>query len=406
MENTIQSTKRAFLITNGCPENRIDAAGMQALLVSNGWAITPDATQADMIFFNACGLTDDEERDSLEIIRDLKRRKQEDARLIVCGCFPRIHPAALEKLYDDITFGSDDIESFSEIIQADPSGSYPCAHVLLPKTSTRFGVRKILSKFRKLSSPYFLWCRCWMSRRYQQYWEQVNLVHTHSYYVKVSTGCVNQCAYCAVKLSRGNIRSKPIQNILTEVCDGLKEGFSNIALIGTDLGSYGIDRGVTLVELLREIVALPGDFRVKLRNVHPGLLIRKSHELLPIFETGKIDHMTSAIQAGNDRILKLMNRNYAVEPYLATLDMLKKACPSLRIRSQMIAGFPSETEEEFQDSVRTIEKGPFDFVEVYPFSARINTPAATLANKLPSGVVMYRNYRLTKAVLEKLESKN
>jgi len=405
MRSEFQPLKCASVLTNGCPENRLDAASMKELLLSNGWTISSDIAQADLIIFNACGLTDSNEFKSLNSIRDLQKKKKNGARLIVCGCLPKINPASLSKLYDDITFGSDNIEYFSRLINADQSKNYPCAHHLIPSTSSGFGVETIIHRFNEIYNPYALWYHLRLKKRYLKYWKKMNAVSLNTYFIKIATGCVNNCAYCAVKLSRGNIRSKSIENILREVQEGLNEGWSDIALLATDSGSYGIDRGVTLVDLLREIIAMPGDFKIRLRNVHPGFLIRMSSELAPLFKTGKIVHMTSAIQSGNNRILKLMKRNYTVESCYDALDILKKACPSLQVRSQIIVGFPGETENEFQDSVNAIDKGVFDFVEAYAFSPRINTPAANLANRLSTIVVQNRHYRLVKKILEKLEAK-
>jgi len=242
-----------------------------------------------------------------------------------------------------------------------------------------------------------------LKKRYLKYWSEIDIANSNYHFIKIATGCGHRCSYCAVRLSRGTVQSKPIENILREVRKGLKNGCSDIALIATDSGSYGVDQGATLVDLLREILAIPGDFRIRLRNVHPKFLILRSSDLAPIFKTGRIVHMTSAIQSGNNRILKLMNRNYTVESYLAALDVLKKACPSLQIRSQIIVGFPGETEEEFQDSLKAIDKGLLDFVEVYQFSPRINTPAANLPNNLSPNVLQNRFYRLVKKMVEQIE---
>ncbi len=404
MNDKDQSTRSAVFLTNGCPENRLDAASMLELWRSQGRDVSSDVSNADLILFNACGLTDANEMTSLEIIKDIRKKKKKSCRLIVCGCLPRINPAALEGIYEDITFGSDDIKSFSKLINADQSRNYPCANYLLPITTYKNISIKSINRFNKLIDPYFTLYHLLLNKRYSRYGRERDISNPRHYFIKIATGCVHRCSYCAVRLSRGPIHSKPIENILQEVRKGLMEGFSDIALLATDSGSYGVDRNATFVDLLNEILSIPGDFRIRLRNVHPQFLTFKLPDLVPIFKTGRIVHMTSAIQSGNNRILKLMNRNYTVESCCAAYDALKKACPSLQIRSQIIVGFPGETEAEFQDSLKVIDTGLFDFMEVYQFSPRINTPAAALANNLSSSVVSNRYYRLVKKIVEQIEN--
>lgn len=207
--------KRAYVLTNGCPENRIDSARMKKCLELNGWVAAETPAEADFILFNACGLVDRMEEFSLRILRKLKNSKRPDARLVVCGCLPKINPAILAKEYGDVTFGSDDIAALIRLISGRPetvSCSVNCilSHTDAPKPRT---AAHIIRNALLRAHPYTLLAGRY-KRDYERLFERINILSESSYYIKVATGCLNECSYCAVKLSRGTLQSKPIDAVL------------------------------------------------------------------------------------------------------------------------------------------------------------------------------------------------
>ena len=174
----------------------------------------------------------------------------------------------------------------------------------------------------------------------------------------------------------------------------MNQGFKEFALIGTEVGNYGVDTGTNLAELLNELMAAQGDYQVRLRNIHPKFLIEMLPQLVEIFKTGKIPYLESAVQSGNNRILKLMKRDYTIEGYKHALRTVRRNAPWMQIRTQIIAGFPGESEEEFMDSVNLIAAFDFDFVEVYGFAAYPNTAASRMNNKLPRNEILRRTHKL------------
>jgi tRNA A37 methylthiotransferase MiaB len=191
---------------------------------------------------------------------------------------------------------------------------------------------------------------------------------------------------------------------MQEFSEGLQSGYKQFALIGTDTGSYGRDIQTNLVNLLRAMVSVKGEYWLKLRNVHPRTLIKMLPEFLDVFKSGKIVHMTTALQHGNNRILKLMKRGYTIEDFKYAIGAVKKSCPNLKIRSQLMVGFPGETEAEFNDTLNLLDEIQFDFIEVYKYSPRPNTMAAEMPNQVTNKTANKRYFMLHKKVLGHLKS--
>ena len=182
-------------------------------------------------------------------------------------------------------------------------------------------------------------------------------------------------------------------------------GYKQFALIGTDTGSYGQDINANLVDLLKELISIKGKFGIKLRNVNPRALIEMLPGLLAVFKSGKIAHMTTAAQHGNDRILKLMKRGYKIEDLKFAINAIRKTYPKLKIRTQIMVGFPGETNSEFNDTLRLVDEVRFDFIEVYNYSPRSKTLAAKLPNQVARKEKMKRYKVLVKKVLYDFKSR-
>ena len=210
---------------------------------------------------------------------------------------------------------------------------------------------------------------------------------------------MNSCSYCGIKLARGYIKSKPIERIINGIEQGLQKGFKKFSLIGTDLGSYGKDLGCDLIDLCREIPSQTNGFEVKLRNIHPGYLIQNISEFLDVLSRTNITYLSSAIQSGSDRVLSLMRRNYSIHDCLNAFNTLRRESPQLRLRTQLMVGFPTETEDDFRETIRILDETKFDYVEVYLFEPRPGTAAAEMEGQIPHEIALNRCYKLNKKTL-------
>lgn len=395
--------KNVSVVTNGCPENRIDCAKIEQFLIQNDWKLKKKIGESNLIIFNACGLTEVEQENSIKIIKTLKRKKRTDSQLIVCGCLPLINKERIREIYEGDIIDGDDTQKLAKRLGIKIASNNIHANYLIPHTTCSLSMTRRISNLPKSLSLYSIQRRL-NKNKYRQFWDSVNIVRPNTYYIKVSTGCTNSCSYCAVKLSRGAVKSKSIEQIKGEFLIGLELGYKVFALIGTDTGSYGLDIKTNLVDLLRELTSIKGKFLLKLRNVHPRALIEMLPGFLDVFKSGKIVHMTSATQHGNNHILQLMKRDYKIEDLKFAINALKNTCPNLKIRTQLMVGFPGETDSEFNDTLKLIDEIQFDFVEVYNYSPRTKTLAAKMPNQVPKRKANKRYNILSLKVLDQLKS--
>jgi MiaB/RimO family radical SAM methylthiotransferase len=382
--------KNAYVLCTGCPESRIDSARVQNFLKENGWNITNNLREADIILFRACGLKEDAVQDALQITRGIKAEKKADAQFIVWGCLPKIDPEALKKVYNGVTFGEKEINILDKIIEAKKPIEEVVANYVMPTLQpNRPGFYGTLRKIG-----------LWAEKRSSE-------VQSKSiFHIKVSTGCLGNCSFCAIRKSRGVIRSKSIDCILSEFRHGLHTGARYFTLLATDLGDYGRDIGHNLVNLLAEMTKEKGNYKIGLRNVNPYGFNEMLDGLKPIFSSGRIWFLSSPAESGSNRILKLMNRRYKIEDFKRCIQVLNKEYPRIFLRTQLMVGFPTETQQDFEQSIRLLEELKFDWVEVYKYSPRPGTPAATMKEQIPENIKETRLRQLTlKAMMQRPHKK-
>ncbi|MCP4748769.1 MAG: radical SAM protein [Desulfobacteraceae bacterium] len=394
--------KKVLVATNGCPENRLDCAEIEQFFIDNGWGLSKQADQADVIILNLCGLLNGTEKKSLNIIRQAIRKKRSDAKILVTGCLPKINIESIHNTFHGEIVKGHNIQKISErlglqMLSGDKLANYLTTLDRFPETFTE----KLRRKKKFLFDPYAILNQFHLAK-YLKYWNRFDLVQPNTFFIKVSTGCENTCAYCAVKLSRGAVKSKPVEKVVQELKKGLDQGYAQFALVGTDLGSYGADIGVDLICMLKELISLDGNFKLKLRNVHPQYLIRQFTSFLEVIETNKIAHITTAIQHGNDRILEIMHRRYCAEDWKTATNSFKQVSPNIVIRSQLMVGYPSETLSEFNDTLKLMDSAHADFFEIYGYSPRIGTQAAKLPHQLPENIINRRKYIAIKTQMQVL----
>ena len=388
--------RKVYAITNGCPENQNDTALMQELLKRNGWRIAECLDEASLVLVNVCGLTNAAEEYSLDLIKRLQQQKPPPAELVVCGCLPKINSKRLRQVYNGVTFGSDEIDALCSYAGIENGPADISVNYLLPHKKEVFKAENKRPKNHKLRSildPYAYIRKMTVPlNRFLE--DKTSRMRPNDYYIKISTGCLNYCSYCAVKLSRGDVKSKSIEQIVSEFDSGLKKGHKEFALIGTDVGSYGRDIGVDLAHLLKELVSRKGEFIIKTRNLNPRFFIEMLPDLEASFKSKKIVHISSAAQSGSNRILSLMNRKYRIEDYQYAVRSVQKKFPHIHFRTQLMVGFPGETEEDFHKTLKLLDSIFFDSIELYKYSPRPGTKAASLDNRLPEAIIKKRYNKL------------
>ncbi len=393
--------KKVCVMANGCPENRIDAARIEKFLKANGWKITKNYKHADSVIFIACGLTNDREEYSNYVINKISSNN--DRTIFVMGCLPKIKEDLKGTSHNSIVLKDSDFEKIDGNNQFRVHFNNVHANHLIPRP---FLYRWYWNHLITSLDRYFLlelFTRLYVYRLSQK----VNIADNNIYSIKISTGCLSNCAYCGIKIARGRVKSKPVEHVVREFEEGLKKGYRKFALLGTDIGAYGRDNGTILVTLLEEMVKRKGEYTIMLRNFNPRFLIEMFPSLYTIFETGRISFLSSAVQSGNNRILTRMKRGYTIENYKHIIKTIKKDFPDIILWTQVMVGFPGETQEEYEDTLNLLDELPLDFVEIYPFQSRPRTEAAQMEDQINEKEIMRRYYKIyRKLIVKKMFSNN
>jgi tRNA A37 methylthiotransferase MiaB len=383
-----------YVTTNGCSENRSDCAKMQEFYTINGWSVTSNIREADIILFNACGLTTVREDNSLKVLEEINTQKKSSAEIIVWGCFPKINKERISEIHEGILFDSDESERLEEIFQGNIRARDIHANFL---TLSWNGSHQKAKTIKRLSNIFHI--QSYIQKRFDKHlWKHasdlVSFVDSDAFFIKICTGCLNACTYCGARLSRGRLKSKPVYRITEEFKEGLKKNFRKFTLIGTDLAAYGRDQDTNLVQLLKALLKNESDYKLRLPNINPRLLIEMMPELRHLFRSGKIEVIGSGVQSGSNRILRLMNRGHSIEDYKDAMSILKTEFPALRLRTNIIIGFPSETEQDFQETVRLLNEVDFTYADIHKYSPRPKTKAVTMPEQIPQEVIEDRYARL------------
>ena len=392
MKFTLDQLKgKAYICSNGCQESRLDAAKVERFLQLNGWKIVDEMSQADLIVFYVCGLTAVAEKESIAIIKEFKRKMKPGAQLIPWGCLSKINPELLNQVYDGPFFGEKEASLFfDKITNTQISFEDVDAYSL---SSVHLKFLAVLKRYKRLilSNPLLVALDI-----FYYYLSTIAAPDTDQsfFYIKASTGCPGNCTYCAVRMSRGITRSRPIEKIVVDFQHGIEKGFKLFYLLGTDLGAYGQDLGYNLSDLLKEMVKEKGDYKIGIRNLNPYYLKQMLTDLCETFKSGKIFHITCPVESGSNKILGLMGRKYTTEELKECIEKIKRVFPEMLFRTQIMVGFPMETNDDFYESVRLVDEIPFDFVEVYKFSKRPGTQAASMDEQIPDDIAEKRFRKL------------
>jgi len=372
--------RRVCVLSNGCPENRLDAARSREFFAANDHPIVTDYRRADLIFFNACGLTEDSETLSLRVIRHIQNHKRRDAELVVYGCLGRIHPERLRPLYGGDAFGSDELDRLEAYTQVRRPVAGIRTHTMIPFLELPAMEKLRVHRRGILSWPTLKEILCGYPDTYND----------DTFCIKISSGCIHHCTYCAVKNARGDVRSRPLVEIAAGFDTARSRGQADIALIGTDLGSYGRDNGGGLIQLLHTLLERDGPYRIKLRNLHPRYLIHHLDSFLELLRRDRIVFIGTSVQSGSNRILHRMGRGYTVESFLDAVGRITASFPSVRLGTQVMAGFPGESREDFQATLAALDGLKLDVVEPFLYQRRPHTRAATFPDQVPESVARRR----------------
>lgn len=347
----------AYVATYGCQQNTSDSEIIKGLLNEAGYNFADKPEDADLVIFNTCAVREHAELKVYGNIGALKpiKKKKPDMRIAICGCMMQqesVQQTIREKYrHVDIVFGPSLIYKLPEMLY----DSYIKGLKTFDRTET-------LEIFEDLP---------------------IKRSDNNKAWVTVMYGCNNFCTYCIVPYLRGRERSRRMENIVNEVRTLINEGFKDITLLGQNVNSYGKDLGLgyDFSDLLEKLNEIEGDFWIRFVTSHPKDCTTKLIDT--IAKCDKVcNQLHLPVQAGNNRILKVMNRNYTREKYIELIDYAKSKIPNLTITSDIIVGFPGETAEEFYETVTLLERVQYDNLFTFIYSKRSGTPAAEMNEQI------------------------
>ena len=354
--------KKACVITFGCQQNENDGERIMGALALCGYEITQNPDEAQMIIINTCAIREHAEIRALSEAGQFKGRKERDRSIKIglCGCMAQ-QSHRREQIYKsypyvDFVFGTDMHHRLPEIIKTALSAKKRFSFIT-DKPHNEFGVISEGMPVRRENS-YKAW-------------------------VPVMYGCYNFCTYCVVPFARGHERSRRREDVLAEVKGLVEQGYKDITLLGQNVNSY--NGGCDFATLLNDCASFGGEYRVRFMTSHPK---DASHELIDVIRDNErvAKHFHLPVQSGSTRVLKLMNRKYTREQYLEKAFEIKEKIPEISLTTDIICGFPTETDEDFADTMSLVKQVGFDMIYTFIYSPRVGTVAAKMEGQIPKDV--------------------
>ena len=345
----------------GCKVNLYESEYITDQFQKAGYEIVPFQEIADVYIINTCSVTNTSDVKSRKVIHQAIRRNP-DACIVAIGCF-------IEANHDyhedgvDILLGNANKSKVLEYVE----------RYWQTKQKANYFVTPIPEKFDDMTMSTFLG-------------------RTRAF-IKIQDGCENFCSYCIIPYVRGKCRSKNFQTVLEEIQNYVQHGYKEVVLTGIHTGNYGVDLGTDFAALLREIVKINGLVRLRISSIE---ITELTDEVLQIIRDNDVivDHLHIPLQAGSDKILRLMNRKYDLAYFKQKMEQIWEIRPDISLTTDIIVGFPSETEEDFQDTLSFVREVQFSKVHVFPYSRRSGTVAADMAEQVPGDVKKDRVRRL------------
>ena len=392
--------KVCIAVASGCPRSFLNTGVLFKYFEANGWSITSDFRQADLVLFAGCGVDETAEIKSFNLLRAAKRRTRPGAKYVIYGCLAGMFSETLESQYNAQTITVDSITKLDSIINAKISISEISGPNDIDEPLQK--AWKCFSRFQRLrarqwiSPPPWRWPRRSYKKLVEKFLKEAPTSGVRTFNIQIGTGCLSQCTYCGIRFAIGTLRSKHLEDIVCEFEKGLAAGYEWFRLVCGDVGAYGQDINSNLVELLKALLNQPGTFHLDLVDVNPRWLLPYKYEFVELLShnTERIPLLTVPVQSGSDRILRLMRREHCASDVIDFLRLLKDRCPKINLSTQIIVGFSGETEDDFSDTIDLIRSVNFDRVQVFRYADRPKTEAALMPGKIPIQVKLTRLARL------------
>lgn len=357
--------RRAASFALGCKVNQYESEAIAELFAEKGYEIVGIDEEADVYVINTCTVTNFGDKKSRQLIRKVKRQN-ENAIVAVVGCYAQTAPQELMRVEGvNLVIGTKDRAQIVEMVEQYDKKNGVENHVtdiMKERVFEPLSIQKLANRTRA--------------------------------YLKIQDGCSQYCSYCIIPYARGPIRSREPKEVLAEVRRLAENGFKEVVLTGIHIASYGKDRKDTsLLEILQQVHEVEGIERIRFSSIEPNVVTEEFARAMP--NLPKVcDHFHLSLQSGCDKTLREMNRRYDTEKYRQAAALLRQYLPQVALTTDIIVGFPGETEADFQESYAFAKEIGFAKIHVFPYSPKRGTPAAGRKDQLPNAVKADRSHRL------------
>ena len=360
--------KRAALHNLGCKVNAYETEAMRQLLEEDGYEIVPFEPGADVYVINTCTVTNIADRKSRQMLHKA-RKMNPDAIVVATGCYAQ---ADTEKLKEDTAVD------------------------LILGNNQKTQIVEALEEYEKEHAKQVQVIEINHTKEYEELSISSTAEHVRAY-IKVQDGCNQFCTYCIIPFARGRVRSRKIEEVLSEVETLAAKGYKEVVLTGIHLSSYGVDfpkeERESLLSLIQAVSRVEGISRIRLGSLEPRIITEEFLE--GIVKTGKVcPHFHLSLQSGCNKTLKNMNRRYSAQEYAEKCELIRKFYPAPALTTDVIVGFPQETEEDFEESYEFVKKIHFYETHIFKYSRRHGTKAASMDGQLTEAAKAQRSDRM------------
>lgn len=365
-------SKNYHIITYGCQMNEHDSENIAGMLEALDYSHTPNPEEADVVVMNTCSVREHADKRFFGMLGQFKKQKKNNPDFIICicGCMPQ-QPHIVEEIrksfsWVDIVFGTQTIAEFPNL--------------LMERIRTGKKQFSIIANNEEIPEE-----------------KESKREFKHKALVNITYGCNNFCTYCIVPYTRGREKSRSLRAVKQEIINLVNDGVKEVMLLGQNVNSFRDTDGNNFAALIRALDEVEGLERIRFMTSHPKDL---SDELIACFgDCKKLCHnIHLPVQSGSDEVLRRMNRHYNRQRYMEIVEKLRATCPDLSISTDIIVGFPGETEEDFLDTLSLVREVEYDSAFTFIYSPRVGTPAAKYDNQIPENIKHERFDRLVEEV--------
>jgi tRNA A37 methylthiotransferase MiaB len=388
--------KKFYVYTNtNCRRRLLDAYKIQLYFHKNNYIMVKNPEEADILIYVTCSFRNEITNDALKKIKELQKH---DGELIVAGCLPAIEEEKLYKIFKGKTISTKNLHKIDEFFLNNKIkfSSLTDAEALSQQQYINYYEENHKLKYIPFLSKYY---NCLRENLTYYLLNKHLLIYLFPskpdfYHIRISWGCMGNCSYCGIKKAIGTLRSKPINECVDDFEKGLKSKHNKFIITADDVGAFGIDIGSNFPALLDKLTSFKGDYEISVQDFDPRWVVKYIDKLENIFKKDKITSINIALQSGCSKILKLMNRFHDIKKIDESLLRLKNSSKKLSMDTHFILGFPTETDDDFLQTMDFIKKINFDMGFIYRFSCKTGTEAEKIEPKVSNYEI---NKRMNKA---------